>query len=250
MTDKKTNNKERNIEMNIDEKQIKTPAAFPLDELPLTDELISAYLLDHPDFFTRNPILLNSLQLADNHRGTVSLVERQQQQLRQKAHALEEEITQLMSVANHNEQLFMLYSDLYLRLLDCQSANELLDCLHQTTTELLSLAGLKLWLKSDVIISHASIVENDCAGVMQNRLTNDDYYFGRLQQSEQQLIFSEQTLGSVVLIKLTGDKTGKDLGFIAINSEDAEHFDPRMDTLLLSQFKKLVAKLLQNHLAL
>ncbi|MCJ8319440.1 MAG: DUF484 family protein [Colwellia sp.] len=250
MTDKKTNKKEQYIAMNVDEKKNQTPITFQLDELPLTDELISSYLLDNPDFFTRNPVLLNSLQLADNHRGTVSLVERQQQLLRQKAHVLEEEITQLMSVANHNEQLFMLYSDLYLRLLDCQSANELLDCLHQTTTELLSLAGLKLWLKSDVDISHASIVKNDCAGVMQNRLTNDDYYFGRLQQSEQQLIFSEPKLGSVVLIKLTSDKTAEDLGFIAINSEDAEHFDPRMDTLLLSQFKKLVAKLLQTHLAL
>jgi len=250
MTDKKTNKNEQYIAMNVDEKKIQTPIAFQLDELPLTDELISSYLLDNPDFFTRNPVLLNSLQLADSHRGAVSLVERQQQQLRQKAHALEEEITQLMSVANHNEQLFMLYSDLYLRLLDCQSANELLDCLHQTTTELLSLAGLKLWLTSDVKVCHASLVENDCAGVMQNRLTNEDYYFGRLQQSEQQLIFSEPTLGSVVLVKLSGDKTGEDLGFIAINSEDAEHFDPRMDTLLLSQFKKLVAKLLQKHLAL
>jgi len=250
MTDKKINKKEQFNAMNVDEKKIQTPISFQLDELPLTDELISSYLLDNPDFFSRNPAILNSLQLADNYRGTVSLVERQQQQLRQKAHSLEEEITQLMAVANHNEQLFMLYSDLYLRLLDCQSANELLDCLHQTTTELLSLAGLKLWLKSEIDISHDSIVENDCAGVMQNRLTNEDYYFGRLQQSEQQLIFSEPKLGSVVLIKLTSDKTAKELGFIAINSEDAEHFDPRMDTLLLNQFKKLVAKLLQNHLAI
>jgi len=39
------------------------------------------------------------------------------------------------------------------------------------------------------------------------------------------------------------------IGFLAISSEDAEHFDPRMDTLLLSQFKKLVAKLLHQHLS-
>jgi len=236
--------------MNIEEQENLAKKTFQSDELPLTDGIIRDYLSDHPDFFHHNPELLTSLRLSDHHRGTVSLVERQQQQLRQKVHALEEEVTQLMSMANNNERLFMLYSDLYLRLLDCQSAAELLDCLYQTTTELLSLSNLKLWLVQSVDFKHKTLIENDCAGVMQNRLTKEDYYFGRLQQTEQQLIFSEVTLGSVVLIKLNCNKTGQEIGFIAINSKDVEHFDPRMDTLLLSQFKNLVAKLLQTHLIL
>lgn len=218
------------------------------DDLPITDELVSAYLQDNPDFFSRNNELMTGLRLADNQRGTVSLVERQQQQLRQKVHALEDEITQLMSVASHNESLFTLYSDLYLRLLDCKSASELLDCLTQTTKELLSLSAFKLFLVSDIDIAHQSLSKNDCKGVMQNRLSNNDYYFGRLQQSEQQLIFSHNCAGSVVLVKLVHDEC--ELGFLAISSEDAHHFDPRMDTLLLSQFKRLVAKLLKQHLAI
>jgi uncharacterized protein YigA (DUF484 family) len=218
------------------------------DNLPLTDELVSAYLQDNPDFFARNNELMTSLRLSDTHRGTVSLVERQQQQLRQKVYNLEDEITQLMSVASHNESLFMLYSDLYLRLIDCKSANELLDCLSQTTTELLSLSVFKLWLTKAVDVEHMSLSNNDCLGVMQNRLSTSDYYFGRLQQSEQELIFNQNCTGSVVLIKLIHDN--ETLGFLAISSEDAHHFDPRMDTLLLSQFKRLVAKLLQQHLML
>ena len=217
------------------------------DDLPLTDDLVSAYLHDNPEFFSRNNGLMTSLRLQDTQRGTISLVERQQQQLRQKVHNLEDEITQLMSVASQNESLFMLYSDLYLRLLDCQSARELLDCLVQTTTELLSLSAFKLWLVKPVDVEHDSLSNNDCLGVMQNRLSNSDYYFGRLQQSEQELIFSHNFTGSVVLVKLTHDD--KELGFLAISSDDAHHFDPRMDTLLLSQFKRLVAKLLQQHLA-
>lgn len=218
-----------------------------IDELPLTDELVSAYLQGNPEFFNRNNELMTGLRLIDNHRGTVSLVERQQQQLRQKVHSLEDEITQLMSVASHNESLFTLYSDLYLRLLDCKSASELLDCLTQTTKELLSLSALKLCLINKVDITHDSLSKNDCQGVMRNRLSNSDYYFGRLQQSEQQLIFSHNCTGSVVLVKLVHDEC--DLGFLAISSDDAHHFDPRMDTLLLSQFKRLVAKLLKQHLA-
>lgn len=220
------------------------------EELPLTDELVTSYLQDNPEFFNRNNDLMTSLRLNDEQRGSVSLVERQQQQLRQKVHGLEDEITQLMSVANHNEQLFVLYSDLYLRLLDCKSAEELLDCLHQTTTELLSLSAFKLWLVPAKAkdVTHHSLSSNDCAGVMQNRLSNDEYYFGRLQESEQNLIFSQQCAGSVVLIKLSHDE--QVVGFLAISSKDAHHFDPRMDTLLLSQFKRLVAKLLHQQLAL
>lgn len=219
-----------------------------IDDLPLTDELVSAYLQDNPEFFNRNNELMTGLRLVDNQRGTVSLVERQQQQLRQKAHDLEDEITQLMSVASHNESLFTLYSDLYLRLLDCESANELLDCLTQTTKELLSLSAFTLYLTNTVDIEHENLSKNDCQGVMQNRLSNSDYYFGRLQQSEQQLIFSNNCTGSVVLVKLVHDDC--ELGFFAISSDDAHHFDPRMDTLLLSQFKRLVAKLLKQHIAI
>lgn len=217
------------------------------DELGLTDELIATYLDANPEFFNRQPHLLTTLRISDNQRGTVSLVERQQQQLRQKIVGLEEEITQLMSVANHNEQLFGLYSDIYIELLDCQSADELLDCLFQATTELLSLSDLKLWLAQPSDFTHKSVVNNDCGGVMQNRLSKDDYYFGRLQQSEQALVFSQTTGGSVVLIKLV--HKAQVIGFLAIGSNDAEHFDPRMDTLLLSQFRKLVAKLLHQHLS-
>lgn len=224
--------------------------AINSDDIPLTDELVVSYLQDNPDFFNRNNALMTGLRLNDEHRGTVSLVERQQQQLRQKVYALEDEITQLMSVANHNEQLFVLYSDLYLRLLDCQSAEELLDCLHQATTELLSLSSFKLWLVpgNNTEVAHHSLSTNDCAGVMQNRLTNDEYYFGRLQESEQTLIFAKPCSGSVVLIKLVHNEQA--VGFLAIGSEDAHHFDPRMDTLLLNQFKRLVAKLLHEQLSI
>ena len=219
------------------------------EDIPLTDELVVSYLQDNPEFFNRNNSLMTSLRLKDEQRGTVSLVERQQQQLRHKVQGLEDEITQLMSVANHNEQLFVLYSDLYLRLLDCTSAEELLDCLHQATTELLSLSSFKLWLipADNRDITHHSVTNNDCAGVMQNRLADDEYYFGRLQESEQILIFSQPCLGSVVLIKLTHEE--KVVGFLAISSQDAYHFEPRMDTLLLNQFKRLVAKLLHQQLA-
>ena len=43
--------------------------------------------------------------------------------------------------------------------------------------------------------------KENCQEILDNRLDKESYYFGRLQQSEQQQIFSETVPGSVVLIK-------------------------------------------------
>lgn len=221
----------------------------------LTDDLIVSYLQDNPDFFQRNGELLTSLRLADNTRGVVSLVERQQQQLREKIHNLEEEITLLMNTAQHNENLFHLYSDLYLCLIDNQSLIEILDNLQKTVTELLSLANCKLWLAKETNIEHACIVNNDCRNILESRLTDAPFYFGRLQLNEQLALFNNESqdnpfankdIGSVVLIRLS--HLGEPYGFLAIMSNDAEHFDPNMDTLLLGQFRKLVGKLIHSHM--
>ena len=214
----------------------------------LTDEIIVSYLQDNPDFFQRNTELLTSLRLADHKRGSVSLVERQQQQLRQKIHGLEEEITELMAIAYHNESLFNLYSDLYLRLIDSTSLTEILNSLHLTTTELLSLADCKLWLNTPSPIEHNSIISNDCSAILAERLTKEPFYFGRLQQAEQEALFNQSQAGSAVLIRLAHLDEG--YGFLAIVSNDAEHFDPKMDTLLLGQFRKLVGKLIHQQLSI
>ena len=213
----------------------------------LNDELVTTYLQDNPGFFGRNPQLLASLRFNDSKRGVVSLVERQQQIQRQKIHLLEEEITQLLTVANYNERLFTVYNDLYLSLIESSDLSNFLDCLTQTTTQLLNLTSFKLYLTNkDFEIGHDSIVKSDCSSVLNKRFDSKDYYFGRLQQEEKELIFSEQEVGSVVLVQLTeGEEC---LGFIAISSNDAEHFNPSMDTLLLNQFRTLVAKLLVQQL--
>ncbi|MEW6999053.1 DUF484 family protein [Colwelliaceae bacterium BS250] len=217
----------------------------------LTEELVSDYLLSNPDFFTNNSQLVTSLRFADNNRGVVSLVERQQQLQRQKIHLLEEEITALLTVANYNERLFSVYNDLYLNLIESKNLSLFLDCLSQTTTQLLNLASFKLYLTeqvtgSDFAIGHDAIVKTDCSSVIDKRFDKNDYYFGRLQQAEKEQIFADQEVGSVVLIQLSdGDSC---LGFVAISSNDAEHFNPAMDTLLLNQFRTLVAMLLVQQL--
>ncbi len=235
MTDKKALDAAINGDLEINEMSL------------LNDELVSDYLQSNPDFFSKNAHLLSTLRFADSKRGVVSLVEIQQQMQRQKIHLLEEEITQLLTVANYNEQLFTVYNDLYLSLIASPDLSHFLDCLGQTTTQLLNLADFKLYLTGrDFEIGHDSIIKSDCREVINKRLASVDYYFGRLQQTEKELIFADQKVGSAVLIKLSDGEHC--LGFIAIGSNDEAHFSPSMDTLLLNQFRTLVAKLLIQQL--
>lgn len=213
----------------------------------LNDELVTTYLQDNPAFFSNNPQLLSSLKFNDSKRGVVSLVERQQQIQRQKIHALEEEITELLTVANYNENLFNVYNELYLNLIDCEQLSDFLDVINLTTTSLLNLQSFKLFLvNNEQRIDHHNVVKGDCQTVIEKRLSDSDYYFGRLQQQEQLQIFKHEEVGSVVLIKLQ-DKDAC-IGFLAISSSDAEHFQPSMDILLLNQFRTIVAKLLVKQL--
>lgn len=224
----------------------KSDNAIMTDDIQLTDEIVLAYLQENESFFNRQSEFLTSLRLPDEHRGTVSLVERTLSQQRQQIHQLQEEITHLMAIATQNEKLFDTYSDIYLQLIDCKSIPDILDCLFSAVKDALVLNNLKLWFSKDNEIDHDVVITNDCQEIIDKRLKDSDYYFGRLQQQEQLLIFSQPTEGSVVLMRLTHNE--QVIGFLTINSQDAEHFDPRMDTLLLNQFKRLLAKLLYQQL--
>ena len=75
-------------------------------QLIIDDELIVAYLSEHPDFFIRNARQVEQMHIPHPVKGAVSLVEWQLSRQRQQIHQLEEEITLLIEKAQGNEQLF------------------------------------------------------------------------------------------------------------------------------------------------
>ena len=95
----------------------------------LTPEQVAEYLIDNPDFFVENPEVLPELKLPNLHPGTVSLVELQTDQLRQQLHQQRQELAQLISHADHNEQLFQIFASLMQSLYVCKSINEVEEAL-------------------------------------------------------------------------------------------------------------------------
>ncbi len=200
-------------------------------------ESVKDFLLENPDFFYRYPILLEQLNIPHAQRGTVSLVELQGQQLRQKVQELQEKISQLMSVAKQNERIYRIYADLNLRLFHCQDIDSVLAALRDVVCEQLSLQAVSLR-----ILGHDSGLPDEQQGhFVEHRFRGENFFFGRLNQQEMGYLFKQEGIKSVALMQLKQEHA---IGVIAIGSSDEGHFYPGMDTLLIQQLQQLLSLLL------
>ncbi|RJG41955.1 DUF484 family protein [Motilimonas pumila] len=223
------------------------------DKVALDDELVAQYLASSPEFFLRHPELLNGLRLPHESHGTVSLVELKMQRQRQKIGELEEEITQLMSMAAHNEKIFNTYGQLYPDLIAAQSLGQLVRLLSKLFRDQLKLNAFALKLDTAFFeipgqYQEYSLDKSTLDGLRAHRIRNDDHYFGRIMQADKNAIFGDAAIvNSVALIEL-GENGCQ--GVLAVGSANANHFVPEMDTLLLDQLCQLIAVLIPRLLTL
>ena len=203
------------------------------DTSTLSSTDVHAFLLENPEFFAQYPDLLEKIKLPHEHKGSVSLVEIQSDQFRQKVRQLNFKLNQLVTIAKQNEKIYRVYTDLNVQLLRCESVAEVQFTLEDVLQE-------RLQLSSAVIKSfkgpHA-IPELQQRLFTEKRFKNTNFFFGRLSQHERQLLFGESPAESVALM-LLGDN--RDLGILGISSSDASHFTPDMDTLLLQQLQQVL----------
>ena len=209
----------------------------------IDDSLIREYLVENPDFFVRNDDLLAQLQFRHHEKGAVSLVERQQQKLRTQVKALEEEITELMVNARRNEEIFTAYSQLYVRLLRCDSLTQVLDELKSTFAHVLNMPALSLkFFNSPIELEEQYTFTSDThKQLLSKRFHEDPIYLGRLTEQEHKLLFGDESVASVALLLLGDDGQ---IGMLAIGSSKAGHFEPAMDKLLITQLQALLSAVL------
>lgn len=209
----------------------------------LDDNLVEEYLRENPSFFTKHPHLLNYMEISQQQEGTVSLVQRQQRMMREKIVALEDEITSLMAIAAENQALYKKFAALFFDLLNCDDLLKINDKLNQHFISELGLTHVSFKLFDQHVPAMLYVNRSELDNLLVQRLGRGYHYFGRINQQEQQLLFDHPEPGSVALIAL--GKSGE-LGLLAISSEDANHFQPDMDNLLLMQLTRLIASLVQR----
>lgn len=209
---------------------VMTEPLMPQTDLPFDELIIREYLLDNPDFFNRYPELLLTMQLPHLERGAISLVERRQEVLRQRVSQLEEEITSLLTIAACNEKIYLFNTELSFKLLDCVNLESLKEVLADNLKRQFHFSHVRLISVLDVDVEMKTI--------WAQRLRKD-YYFGRLTQQEAKRLFGGE-VGSVALIKLADNIPV----IFAVACQDATHFYPDMDNMLLEQLRRLLAYML------
>lgn len=215
-------------------------ASNTLDEQQLCD-----YLQQHPDFFNRHPELLEKLRIPHPSGEAVSLVERQLDRLRQQNQQLQHQLCHLMSVAANNERVYRIYRALDLRLIACDSLDEMMSILFDGMCAQLGHACMTLTLFGQ--FDHLPLAcqavdwhQPQVNKLIRNRLSADTPYLGRLSQQEKQLLMLDESVESVALLRLDA------LGVLAVGSAYADHFHPQMDSLLINQLSQLVSFCLQR----
>jgi uncharacterized protein YigA (DUF484 family) len=214
--------------------------------LSLDESLVAAYLEENPDFFHRHPELVSRLRVPHQQRGTVSLVEIHQQRLRQKVEVLEQEITDLLANASHNERIYLAYVNLLPELMRCQSFAELEHRLRDTLIGELGVADVSLRLNRQRFQLPDSLVKygmepEQIERLRVTRLGRHPHYFGRLTLGEQAMLFTDGSqVSSVAMIPLGPNAQ---TGLFTAASRDADHYMAGMDSLLLGQLCDVVATL-------
>ncbi|XOV80442.1 MAG: DUF484 family protein [Aestuariibacter sp.] len=209
----------------------------------LTPEAVKDYLLAHPEFFLRYPLVLEEITLPHAAKGAVSLVELQSEQLRERVKDLQDKISQIMSVAKQNEQLYRIYADLHLKLFHCENLDQVVAALEECVKDKLQLQAVSLKIFSGEQV----FADADWQHLLEHRFRGKSYFFGRLTSNETAVIFGENSqVQSVGLMQLKQDEP---LGMLAIGSLEDSHFHPDMDTLLINQLQQFLTLLIPQLLA-
>jgi uncharacterized protein YigA (DUF484 family) len=199
------------------------------------------YLHNHSDFFSRHPELLQMLNVPHSAgEGTISLVERQTQLLRDKAGEYRKQLEQLIAVARENDDLNRRLHELTLTLIETDELDRLMDILLDDLREQFNADAVELKLFSAENLEQAVNERQAVPLMFDDFMKQGKPRCGALKKEQLQYLFGNMAAetGSVALIPLTHNAVE---GVLAIGSRDAQRFHPGKDTEFLQRLGDLVS---------
>lgn len=220
------------------------------------EQAIAQFLQNNPDFFNKNPTLLEQLQLP-HHTGTaVSLIERQVSVLQEKNTLLTNQLRELIHHARENDRLNNNMQNLTIALLECRNAKDILNTVQEHLKNQFSAEALTFPLHttpSSLSVSETSqldavrLIPDNTPGIttLKKLLKKATPLCGKLNQEQLDIVFGSlsNSIKSAAIIPLQQD--GQVFGAIAIGSNNAQHFQANMGTIFLSHLGKMVSQALQ-----
>ena len=212
----------------------------------LNEREVVAYLKAHPDFLTRHPDLLETIEMRHKAGSAVSLIERQVDMLRAKNQRLEDKLERLLAAARDNEKRAENVQRLARTLMRAPSLAAVTVGLAKCMREDFGIEETFIGLSSTQYKRHdidglASLEpEGKIPRAFENFFRTRLIECGPLAADKAKLLFpkAETLPTSAAIIPLEKEKH---LGMIALGAVDPERFQPRQGKLFLEMTAELVA---------
>ncbi len=216
---------------------------------PLGDGLVAEYLEAHPEFFERNPALVQRLRIPDGRGSgtTVSLLEKQVDVLRDRNRTLERKLAEFIQVARDNDQLAGRIHRLTTRLVHARGIDHVVDAVEASMREDFDVQRcvLVLFRDDDALAARESpfirLTGRESVEIrgFQSLLSADKPRCGQVRDSHRDYLFGEGSvdIGSVALVPLG---PGGSLGLLACGSTDMQRFNPTVSTDFLARIGELI----------
>lgn len=220
------------------------PSTPPDDTVlnPFTEDDISNYLLQNPDFFQRHAELLASVQLSNPHHGrAVSLQERQAQMLREKIRSLEHKLVEVIRAAQETLAQQDKLNDWVQSLWLCTDDTRLPEVLVQGLVERygISQGAIRLW---DVRpeFAHLPFAQGGTDNVKALAASMPTPYCDVNKDLEPSGWFAQPALvRSMAMVPLRRDAQSPPVGLLVLGSDDGQRFHESMETQLLARLGEL-----------
>jgi len=228
------------------DKEITSESDNIIADAMIDESILAEYLSSHPDFFQRHPQLLETLQVPHG-TGTASLIERQVAVLREKGRDLEEQLNGLIRTARGNEQIVTRLQRFTLELMRAEGIDDVITTCHEILRDDFNADFVTLKIIGGDDTMHFVSEDNKILKHFNKLFESKKSVCGRLTEEQQDFLFKKnaQEVNSVALIPLFGTKQ---IGLLALGSENEARFHPGMGTVFISHLGELISTSLKHHL--
>jgi uncharacterized protein YigA (DUF484 family) len=207
-----------------------------------TEDIVTQFLRQNPDFLEREPSLLKHLELSHASGPAISLIEKQVQYLRTQNETLEQRLNQLIQIASDNEKLMSRLHLLTLELMSIGDLSSFFDrladaLLTELKADILNITLFNLKIEAGPKTPMFCVPRDDPEmKQFHDHLDKGISVCGRLNRDKRDHLFGSraQWVQSTVLVPLGDD------GLLAIGSSDPARFYPGMGTLFLDLLAQVV----------
>ena len=217
----------------------------------ITEAEVGEFLREHPDFFLRHGDVLTDLRLPHASGGAISLVERQIEMLREKLHAGETRLNELVRIARANEALGGRIHKFTRRLMAAPTRREILAHIERNFREDFDAAQIVMLMfdshPADADLRFVRSVRRDDPGLagFESLLKTGRPRCGQVRDTQREFLFGTHAgeVGSLALVPLRGEDP---IGLLALGSHDRERFHPGMSTDFLATLGELIGDALSR----